>query len=119
MKPLAFGRQPVRFLLLRLVHKCPGNLVQSARWMVGMQCREAQLALPRFRDDTILVIEKPAGKLAWEDNRHRNERGTAVKVDAESRQWVCVSSVDKYVGHHFPHADHVHVCSLSLHFTIS
>ncbi|CAJ1424912.1 unnamed protein product, partial [Effrenium voratum] len=33
-----------------------------------------------FRDDTILVIEKPAGKLAWEDNRHRNERGTAVKV---------------------------------------
>ena len=39
----------------------------------------------RFRDDDLLVIEKPAGKLAWEYNRHRNERGTAVKVDADSR----------------------------------
>ncbi|CAE7840879.1 pksN [Symbiodinium sp. CCMP2592] len=36
-----------------------------------------------FRDESILVVEKPAGKLAWEDNRHRHERGTALRVDAE------------------------------------
>ena len=28
-------------------------------------------------------MEKPAGKLAWEDSRHRHERGTALKVDAD------------------------------------
>ena len=40
-------------------------------------------AMLRFRDDTVLLIEKPAGKLAWEDSRHRHERGTALKVDAD------------------------------------
>ncbi|CAK9026432.1 Polyketide synthase PksN [Durusdinium trenchii] len=47
----------------------------------GSEQRESTM---RFRDDDLLVIEKPAGKLAWEDNRHRNERGTAVKVDADN-----------------------------------
>ena len=45
-----------------------------------------QLLQLRFRDESILVVEKPAGKLAWEDNRHRHERGTALRVEAASRQ---------------------------------
>ncbi|CAL1167005.1 unnamed protein product [Cladocopium goreaui] len=36
-----------------------------------------------FQDEDLLVLAKPAGKLAWEDSRHRHERGTALKVEAD------------------------------------
>lgn len=49
-------------------------------------CFESTFFEQRFQDAEIFVIQKPAGKLAWEDNRHRHERGTAVKVDAATRQ---------------------------------
>lgn len=38
----------------------------------------------RFQDEDLLVLAKPAGKLAWEDSRHRHERGTALKVEADA-----------------------------------
>eukprot|EP00435_Cladocopium_sp_Y103_P033246 s1052_g8.t1 len=40
-----------------------------------------------FQDEDLLVLAKPAGKLAWEDSRHRHERGTALKVEADTRRW--------------------------------
>ncbi|CAE7415002.1 pikAI [Symbiodinium natans] len=45
----------------------------------GLNSQESVL----FQDDSILIVDKPAGKLAWEDNRHRHERGTALRVEAE------------------------------------
>lgn len=53
---------------------------------VSLRCFESTFFEQRFQDAEIFVIQKPAGKLAWEDNRHRHEWGTAVKVDAATRQ---------------------------------